>query len=1081
MVKTTNFLKILLLTSLVIGCSSDVVDLQEGSGIDGQGRLQNTAQSTFVVEQATLLNRSLHSDNSELWSDIPTQSLMEIQVCLRDVARANPIIDRPFILTTPFGEITRYTQTNGCLNWTEMIEFSFLSDERYLEYPVRIVGPANYPGVQNLSLALNPWPNSERPLVDLHYQNLLYPRHERAALRSVTKQSTLEQGLRSSLRIDGLSLQLTNRELKPDQQAVALTYEIEARVRTLRANIQQTLTSQDLTRGRFSLNIVLIERDRDEQVNFQIAQLRKEVQLRSGTLKETLIFNVDRASMPKLTSNIEAFIELSPIAPPPGLTALKGIVDMQGLERLQSNELIHLSDRINQLGIMNESDDENNFLPNQRVELRHYLSQRDSKRDGEDDTTLGIILDRLTMTPGSIINEDARTSSKRVMRVHVQGCFRAPLSQGPLRNSTFRLQSTQSGHSELNTDDGFRTDTNGCFRTHLTLGYDAFDRERWIALHLRFVGLDSEARGSLIHREIRCNPWNSSDFCYDLGHQNEPLAIDGPGPKLAVNQVSVSAEGKALTSFRLNRFLQLSLKKSYTLKFNPLIEFMQGHRDATPQQALTFGQYAVTAIVLTPNEAETNWLNPDLDRFQFLTAVQQDFELGPSGEAQVEISLPFYFTEIHHLNKRNLLVLKLESRSNPNVKPAYVSVPFLGTHANSLFSTARLNEETASQLYDSEWSTSLNHLLTKGHKGVEPTEELLMLPQIELYREQLATKEAKEVKGLTLTELNQLPSLGQSARTRNNLEQDISRGEFRVLSNEGGVMPNTLLRKFCRHYFPPPRNGRGGQAFQECYDNPTQHLESVALIHVEEILSRQNGFNKHGEPIRFGTATLVDEEYGEISHGTGFFAAYGDRAHDLTGEQNVTAFTRGAELFLHAPAPLLMTFNSGVSQAYETVTQRASADMQMTFDRRYRQIGYTKLEYNMIKLAFTARVHSCVAVKSRREVTFLLHVCQDEDSLRRLEEEWFFIGRNDPERHSLLTDGSRLHNNELTQLIRGRYHFQRLWDQYKAQDTVMVIRELAGRELYTPLIKFKERAEDKRFMEAYQDNNFPGLMTPSSF
>lgn len=155
--------------------------------------------------------------------------------------------------------------------------------------------------------------------------------------------------------------------------------------------------------------------------------------------------------------------------------------------------------------------------------------------------------------------------------------------------------------------------------------------------------------------------------------------------------------------------------------------------------------------------------------------------------------------------------------------------------------------------------------------------------------------------------------------------------------------------------------------------------------------------------------------------------------------------------------------------------------MQMTFDRSYRQLGMQRLEYNMIRLGFTARVRHCVAVKRKDHKDSLLHICQDEDQLKRLEEEWYFIGRNDPERGSVITDNNRVGNDQLTQVIRGRYHFNHLWEQYKAEDTIIILRELRGQNvIYEPLIKFKSRAEDEVFMKAYQDHNFPGLMTPAT-
>jgi hypothetical protein len=1057
---------------LNLSCSSRVEDTSTPGGIDGQGRLASHGQSSFVVEQASLSSQTHYSENSSLWSDIPTQSLVEIQACIKDISKANPVIDQSFQITTPLSVHTRFTQTNGCLSWSEVVDFSFLSDERYLDYPVTIVGPSQYPGEYTIQLAINPWPSTQRPVVDLNFQSLHHQRFTRAQLRSLTPQSTINSGLRSSLSLNNLDFQLIRREIHQETQAHQLTYDLEARMQVIRQDIQGMTQHTSLQRGEFELKVILLEKNREDEQVYFISEQTKRVRINSGLIKEQIEFFINQENVPLLSSDIEVYFEWTPITPPPGLSQLLGLVEMQGLTNLKTRQLSSIYQQDIELEEVDKAIASRSFI-------NHYVQTRADKTDDEAQAGLGLSIDRLILTPGSLINNDSRTSSLKVMRLGVQGCVKESITDTNLRESGFRIQANQieTVVAEFQeTDHTFRTGRDGCFRTYLNLSWDEFSMERWLNINILLTGLDGEARGATLNRTIRCNPWNQQDFCYDLSVETPPDVLDGTPPRLYISQIATSTEGKSLESFRLNRFLQLSLKKNYQLKIFPHIEVRQGHGQTTGLTPLTFGQYQVITYLMTPKNDNVDWIHLDLDQFEFLSADQKNVQVRPNGEIITDVSYPFYFTEISQLNKKNLLVIKMVPLDNTDLRPAVFATPFYANQTRTSFAT----HEVSIDQWDLLDAQDIAKVLADQHKDVEfDSQEMQASSQVERYRTSLAQKENKEIIGLTRTQINQRSSIGLTAKTEEESQLDLSSHEFRVLITENGDMPNQILRKLCRHFYPTTLN-RPGDHLSRCLDQPRAHLQTIPLTHVEEILSHDSVMGSDGELKRYGKATLVDEQYGELSNGTGFFAAYGDRAHELTGEQNVTSYQRGIELFLHAPAPLLMTMNSGVSQAFETVSQRADADMQMTFSRRFRQITFEKLEYNMIRLSFTARVRQCVAIKSITELNFVYHLCSEEDSLKRLEEEWYFLGRNDPDRHSLLTDGNTRSNDKFSQLIRGRHHFNRIWEQYQAQDTMLVIREIQGRELYQPLIRYKLNAESEEFMEAYHDHHFPGLITPAS-
>lgn len=343
----------------------------------------------------------------------------------------------------------------------------------------------------------------------------------------------------------------------------------------------------------------------------------------------------------------------------------------------------------------------------------------------------------------------------------------------------------------------------------------------------------------------------------------------------------------------------------------------------------------------------------------------------------------------------------------------------------------------------------------------------------------------------TRSELNQMGSFGRNSLDEEDKNQlSISYEDLRTLSTEGGVMPKSLTAKFCRHFYLKPQQRAlfgigpsrsstvGGEDYLGCMENPAQYLDTKGLTHIEEILSQGTEVNKEGQTTRYGKAKISSQDMGDISHGGGFFAAYGDRAAEVEGEMDSLAFKKGAELFLQAPPPMMMVFNAGVSQAHEVFTQKSEGKMQMTFDRNYRQLGRLSLEYNMIELEFNARVNHCVAVMPLKNVAVAIHVCQDDNRLAKLKEEWYFIARKETQRVGTITDALRIGMNNETQLIRGRYHFNKVWEQYKSDDVAILLKEIAGQDIYKPLVEYKLYENNDLFFKRYSDQNFPGLLTP---
>lgn len=1063
-----------------VSCSNDVDDTSAKGSIQGEGRLQTTKNSSFVAEQT--LQQSSISYSSEYgaeWSDLPTHALVEFRTCLKDIAKALPIIDQRFEVKTPFGQQKRYTQTNGCLTWSELIPFNILEKERLISYPVQLKGLSRYPGLYRLNLAVNPWPSAEKHVVDLEHTNT---QHSVKSIQQNFSQTLEDQ----NLDISNIEFSFIKREVDSETQKEILTYNMELGLDFTYTDIQGSRTTQKLTRGLFDIELALIEKDRDQQSAFLMARTQVQAGLEQGVINKRVVLEIPKQNYPKDHSPIELYVRLKPKMGPDGLKPRQGVLDMDGLTQLKSREIKELK----------SSEESSQKL----ISLASYARPRalSDKNDlNYDENDFGVKIDKIDLGWGSLVGNGDHRDHQRNLRANFTTCLKDPMSAQDSRPITDAHVSVRAYPENGEANDFDKTERvaklgpNGCMSSYFHLSYNLYEAPRWIPIVLEFTGLNGEIRGIVKSRVVEVNPWNRNDFGYDTVYEQTPKMREVAPPKIILKTVGYGSEGKKLDSFRINKFMQMSFAKSYEIEIEPKLELGHAYDGQQTAEPITFGDYTLKAYLFSPKSADVDYQNIDLDDFQFLSAAKKDVSVTGQGRILDNIALPFYFTEAYNFPYKNLLLVQIESKTH-SLKSGVYAVPFFEGRKAKLSAIQVSNDQL--ELLDSPLVKQVAESSTKdverilGAKEKEQSSLEYFQQKFKEDREK-AWKSEGDVLLLTRKELNKQNSVGVDQVTG----EEISPEDFRILSTESGDMPNIILKKLCRHFFPLPKNRAlqgygpsrektvGGELYKSCLENPRQSLKSQALTHVQEILSKGREQTHSGGMNKYGKAVLVAQERGSISLGMGFYAADGKRAWDADGTQDVTSIHGGVDLFLHAPPPLLMAFNAGVSQAHEMVSQKVESDMQVVFDRNYRQLGKPDLEYNKIELEMTANIRRCVSVTNTQGVKRALHICEEEDRLTKLREQWFFIAEKNPQSLSTITDPLRPGDTTHTQLIRGQQQFNQLWDKYKSEDVAVLIKSIPGKEIRRPLIHYKTAEHDGGFFRAYIDQNFPGIVTPYQY
>lgn len=1063
---------------IISACSNNVEDDSAKGSIQGEGRLKATKNSSFVAERVRIISHTVSSEHSEKWSDLATHALIEIETCLKDISQAQAVIDQRFSINTPFGEQKRFTQTNGCLSWSDIVPFSSLAQEKLYHYPVTITGLGRYPGHYQLNLAVNPWAKSTAAVIDLDHHKTAF---EISHFQNTNNKRAEEH---NSIEIQSLKLTLLKRTVESEGQSELLTYDLEMSLGLQVLDIQGSRTISPLTNGEFHLQLGLIEKKRDEQINQLTSMSEQILNLKNGRIKEQIVLRIPRENYPLHHSQMELMIKLSPQSAPQNLAIREGLLDMDGLRAVKNQTLREIPDG-----------------------LVHYTLKNDEDRVLKTDEALsfdenfGFQMGKVSLRWGSLLEAGDHRQAQRSLRANFSVCLKDPLSTQGSRPITDTDFSVVVRDSEGKADSESRTSKvgpDGCLHSFFLHQYNLFEAPTWIPLTLELTGLNGEVKGITKRRTIEINPWTKEDFGYDTVHESAPVINGDNAPKIFLADIGYSSEGNNLQSYRINKFMQLSFSKDYQIQLSPKIESAHSTNDQRQMDSLTFGQYKMDVFLFSPKGPEVDYYDIDLQDFHFLTAASREVSINPHGDIVSQISLPFYFTEFNQLPYRNIIVVKLTS-TDGKIESDYFATSFFGNDRNARLKAIRLSADQAQRIQTDQVITKLKNT---GYKDVEKvlTAEQSQLTPLQYYRRELR-RTLTEQWGMegsmiltTRSELNQRLSLGSNALDEDDkTKHALSYEDLRTLSTEGGQMPIVLTQKFCRHFYLKPKSRLlsgigpsrsstvGGEDYTACLKNPSEYLDTKGLTHIENILSQGREQNAAGQTERFGTARLTRQDVGEISHGGGFFAAYGDRAADMEGEQEALTFKKGAELFLQAPPPMMMVFNAGVSHAHEIFTQKSTGKMQMTFDRNYRQLGRLSLEYNMIELEFNAQVLHCVAVMPLKAIAIAIHVCQDNSRLAKMKEEWYFIARKDIQRVGTITDAMRVGMNNETQLIRGRYHFNKAWELYKSEDVAILLKEITGQEIYAPLVAHKLYENNDLFFKQYKDQNFPGVITPALY
>jgi hypothetical protein len=150
----SSFLSIMVSTT-VVGCFRPGSHSGlPGTGGPGTGDENEVTNATFFNDPTVG-----HAKEGVFYTgfSIPKSRFYTFSVCIKNKRSQDAIVSHRFEVAGGAKTQSLKSDTSGCLNWSEEIEFNFFADEKYLAVERIITAKGIHSGSRRLKLALNPW------------------------------------------------------------------------------------------------------------------------------------------------------------------------------------------------------------------------------------------------------------------------------------------------------------------------------------------------------------------------------------------------------------------------------------------------------------------------------------------------------------------------------------------------------------------------------------------------------------------------------------------------------------------------------------------------------------------------------------------------------------------------------------------------------------------------------------------------------------------------------------------------------------------------------------------------------------
>lgn len=584
-----------------------------------------------------------------------------------------------------------------------------------------------------------------------------------------------------------------------------------------------------------------------------------------------------------------------------------------------------------------------------------------------------------------------------------------------------------------------------------------------LAGSLLLRGVEQSSSTELIENTIETEANNENE-------SSNPRQEDVIGD-LNISSIRLISDNDDLEGYVLDENLQLSLTKSYRIEFNPSVILPGADIMGDEPTTLTHGKLAVKAYLYAPKVSGVNFENPDLSQFTLLTQQSYNVDIRPDGLVSKLVKFPMAIANTPLLRMKNLLLLEITP------KDGAIGINE-GIFSGEVYPLGNTNQVTAfKQSNNNSIYSSLAAAQGVDTRGLQSkTQDAISFFENTVKKE--AIKKGFNFKRSSLSQVSSIPATSKIKAIIGRRAENFSMSDFRTLMSTR-AKPKDSLAKLCSQFFTLPTVKRefnwgtysnvleGGDDWKKCIENPQTYLQVTPSDHLVEFLKK----DIIGD-IVVTRPQFISQSKGEIFRGVGYFASFGDRSSEGSGER--TGRTIESNVGFSLAIPFITKAGIGDFHSYSTYRAKEIAQMQASFERQYTQQKDIELEYNKITLEFLARMRRCLTASVEMAKKTLV-ICEDNDRLTRTQESWYFIGDTRLNKIGVITNATVESDAEMAQIIRGEAAFKNIWGEFRDEDRALVLEKLDGDRqgiLQSPI------TDQLKQDQSPVGVGFPGLITP---
>jgi hypothetical protein len=601
-----KFIILTLILSLVAACSKveKATDLQS---------------ATFYSDAIEGTSEISNVDNQYL---IPKSRLYNLKSCLKDIVQSKSINSQEFKISGPSFEKIARTDDQGCLNWSEEIDYNFIENSTFLKLIRKITSIGVHKGAINVSFVLNPWSHGENltGIIDpskKDVSSLVKNLEGKSAFISSEPHSPLWM----------LNPRISIIEKEFTSSGAMMNLKIQSKLALILKNSNMQNVQYPISNGHFKVEAIIFNSffENGKETLVEIANISKE----EVGFNQDLFFAEIPFELSTLPTKGQVHLAIKVSAPNNNL----GLDPFKGVFLISDSPKVKVDSTPTPTDLISFDQVRNKF----KIVSDNQINDQ-SKVSNNSSTLPGLEIDKLEIKFFKIGSE---TTTDRQVFYTIKSCIKSNLDARPIREVEFTV-------STSNKKFNITTNQDGCFSFDESIWHKFFGKEQFFKNSITVENSNYKLNKKI---DYLINPWDmganfgrDTRFVEDLGSLKSNPSNEKP--KILFENYSFSVNKY---NYEISKSLDLSIIKNGLLSLSAkVVNHSSLSSGRLGSEHLRDGKYLLKWAFVT--------LNKD-DKVDSVISTNQKVISVFGGEIKTEIGVKV--SAFEKLNVRSRLIVAL--------------------------------------------------------------------------------------------------------------------------------------------------------------------------------------------------------------------------------------------------------------------------------------------------------------------------------------------------------------------------------------------------------------------------------------